>query len=624
MSRVLLFLIAIPLILILAAAILIPIILDKDQVLSIASQKIEEQTGARLSVGGEVDLSIFPTLGVKLGQVALDMPGEEETSLAARELEIGLQFVPLLSNEVVVDTVYLDGVAVKTVSAPAPAPVNTSKYSREELEEYYAKRTRAKEEAGQVASTQSTIAVPLALNVASLVVTDSRLETTEAGGDTSVLEIVELRATDLNLDNRPIPLSATVRMPGETPMTVTAKGDIAVDQTTQIATLTDMAISVEGALAETVALTTSGSVEINNEIADLTLDMSIADTRANGKVRYASFESPQIDAKLSLNEFTPALLALAGTDAAAAEQTSTDEPAEPGDTAIPVEAIRAMDTRAALTIDRVEWDPHVVTNLKAKLRVMKGTAYLSSVTGEVHGGKLDMKASLNAKNPVARVNTEGKLTKIDIAQVLESVESQPIATGKVDLDWKLNGQGNVSSAVTNTLKGPINLTASDTVLKDMSVEQMMCDAIALVNQESLTATFPTDTPVDTLSIKIQMAKGQANLKPLKAELSEISLNGTGYFALETMSFDATFKARVKPGLEKIDPACRVNERITSVKWPVNCAGDITGEPGNWCSVDTGEIIADLAENELKRKAAKEVEDRFGEDAGKLLKGLLGN
>jgi len=50
---------------------------------------------------------------------------------------------------------------------------------------------------------------------------------------------------------------------------------------------------------------------------------------------------------------------------------------------------------------------------------------------------------------------------------------------------------------------------------------------------------------------------------------------------------------------------------------------VTGEPADWCSVDTTGIIEDLAGNELKRKAQKEVEKKYGEEAGGLLRGLLG-
>jgi AsmA protein len=624
MPRALLIVLAVPLVLILAAVILIPLLLDKERILELAAEEVYKQSGATLTVDGDADLSIFPTLGVSLEEVSLTMPEGQDSSLSARVLEIGVKVVPLLSREIAIDGISLDGVVIRTVTQPAPAPVDTSHYSEEQLQDFYARRKAAMEATGEPSTTEAALAVPLALNVAKLSITDSRVEMTEEGGDTTVIELLRMQATDLNLDGRAIPVESEVRIPGEQAITIELSGQLLVSQQSQVLGLQDMDVRVAGVIPEVIELQTNGEVDINRQVADLNLDLTTGETRAQGQVRYAGLESPQIDAKLRLNLFTPALLALAGPEAAAAEASAPAESQEGEDTALPVEAIRHMDTRANLTIDKLIWDAHTVTDLKTRLRVVDGVARLSSVTGQVHGGQLDMNASLNAKHPAARINTEGGLTGVDIAQVLESVESEPIMSGKVDLNWKLHGRGNTSGAITQTLKGPIKLLASDAVLREMGVEQMMCEAIALVNQESLSVTFPEESAFTALSVDVNLGGGKAKLQPLRAQLGDIGLKGTGALDLASMDFNATFKAKVSAGLEKLDPACRINERITSIDWPVKCKGNVTGEPSDWCSVDSGKIIEDLAENELKRQAQKEVEKKYGKGAGDALKKILGD
>ena len=95
-------LILIPLILVallvLAAIILVPLFLDEEKVLEIASTQLREQTGATLTVGGDTSLSLFPVLGVSLQEAAIAMPGEEQASISARALSIGVQMMPLLSR----------------------------------------------------------------------------------------------------------------------------------------------------------------------------------------------------------------------------------------------------------------------------------------------------------------------------------------------------------------------------------------------------------------------------------------------------------------------------------------------------------------------------------------------
>jgi hypothetical protein len=111
-----------------------------------------------------------------------------------------------------------------------------------------------------------------------------------------------------------------------------------------------------------------------------------------------------------------------------------------------------------------------------------------------------------------------------------------------------------------------------------------------------------------------MNKGKLRMKPLKADLAHVQLKGEGDLDILKQDFVATFTAQLSPGLEQLDPACRVSERLTGVDWPVDCKGGITGDPADWCSVDSQEIIEQMATKEVQRKVEKE--------AGKYLDKLL--
>lgn len=623
MPRFLVYLIAIPLILVLGGGLLVSLLLDEEKILQLAADELREKTGATLEVTGGADLSFFPRLGLSLQDVSLDMPGDQQTSLQARSLQFGVRMMPLLSKQVDIDSILLDGVVISMTSQPAPDPVDTSKFDDKQLARFYEEREAARVQAGQSASAEQVMAVPLALEVALLSITDSRLEITESGGDTQVVEIANFAARGLNLDGRSVPVEATVSLAGDQPITIALKGKLMISQQTQVIGLETLDVTVTGALQVPVSISTSGEVDIQRQLADLKLVADISDTRAEGQLRYASFESPQIDTQLRLNQFTPALLALAGPEAAASGGTDAVTKDEE-DVALPLDAIRRMDTRAELSIDRVLWGAHVVDGLKTKLRVVNGSANFPRITGTIHGGQLNMKANLNAKQSTAKINSQGSLQQLDIASALAASEVDPILTGKANLDWKIHGQGNSTGAITSTLRGPVNLITEQAVLKEMGIEKMLCETVALVNQEALAAAFPASSAFEELSISLNLGQGKARLQPLKAKLPDIRLLGKGAIDIASLDFDTTFAAKLSPGLKKLDPACRVNERITDIEWPVNCKGNATGEPADWCSVDSEKILEDLAGNELKRKAQKEVEERFGEEAGGLLKGLLGN
>ena len=613
MPRFILIPAAIFIILLLAAMILVPLLLDEKKVLDIATTQLQEQTGATLTVDGETSLSLFPVLGVSLEKVSLAMPGETEPGITVGALSIGVQMMPLLSGSVEIDSISVDGLNAKITSAPEQARADTARMSDEELDAFYAKRREAMSQAGENAGAEAALAVPLALNVQELTITDSRIETLDPESqEVTAVDVIRLRATGLNLDQQPIPLSLTIRVDGEQPIDAALEGQLSISQESQQVGLGDMKLRLGGITAEPLEITANGEVDIKRQIADLQIALQTGPTRGNGKLRYASFESPQVDANLKLNQFSPALLALAGPDAAVASDDET-APAT-GDEPLPLDAIRLIDTRARLEIEKAVFAPHTVENVKTSLRALEGVITIATFSGEVHGGKLDLTATFNGRHNTAVLKTQGKVENLDIAAALDAMESEPLFSGTASLDWKLDGKGRTTNELIAGLRGPIEFTTGEPVLRGMSVEGMLCQAVALVNQEQLTSTFPADTSFQTLGASLRLVDGKLKLSPLQAKLTGVQLTGTGGLDLLSQDFKVTFKARLSPELEETDRACRVSKRLTAIDWPIKCKGNTSEDPQGWCGVETDEIVADLATNEAKRAVEKE--------AGKLLDKLF--
>jgi len=611
--KLIVYLILIPVLLLIAAAVLIPIFLDKDKVLTIAATALHEETGATLTVAGETKLSLYPSIGVSLGDAAITMPGKQQPDFRARSLEIGVQLMPLFSGNVEIDSVSLDGLAARIEASEKPDGVDSGKLSDQELDEFYAARRKAMAEANEAAGADAVLAVPLALNIKSLTVTDSRLELVDPAADKStVLELIRLETTGLNLEGKPVPVQLKLLLPGEQPIEADMHGSLRVEQQTRAVTLDKLELKVTGATAQPIRLQSSGSIDLSRQLADLQVTLELGDTRGEGSLRYANFESPQLDTRLQLNLFDPALLALAGPQAAAEANAETGSAS--GDEPLPLDAVRLIDTRAHLSIEQAVFDAHTVKNLEVKLRAVDGVVQVNSLTGDLHGGKLDLQATFNGQHNTASLKTSGGLIGMDIATALAAMESDPLLSGSANLDWTLNSAGRTVNELIGALQGPVKLRTEQVVLQDMSVEQMLCQAVALTNQEALTATFPTSTAFQTISADVQLADGKAQLRPLRAELPQIALKGNGAFDLLSQDFKATVKASLSPELEQLDRACRVSKRLTAIDWPVNCKGNVSTDPAKWCSVDTKEILEDLAKNEGKRKLEKE--------AGKLLKKLF--
>ena len=617
MRRLILALLGLVLLVIVGGGILLTLFVDEDKIMELAAATLKEKTGATLTVAGDRQLSLFPTLGVTLGDAAITLPDNTEPDLTIGALDIGVQLLPLLGSEVVIDTFRLDRLEARIEQAPAAEKLDTSKLSDAELDAIYQQKREEREAAGEAASAQAALTLPLALNVGQLDITNASVQLVDtATGEVTRLSLNRLSASGLNLDGDAIPLQLELQLAGEQPITVALDGDIAVTLEQQEARLDNVAVTVTGATAEPVELTVSGPFDMARQAADLSVELALGETRGSGTMRYASFESPQIFADLQLNLFDPALLALAGPEAAEAVQDEANDeaPATSGDKPLPLDAIRGIDTEARLAIDEARFGAHVIQNASATVRVVNGLAAISGLKGTLHGGQILLNVLFNGKHNTATLNAKGSMTGLDIGSALAAAEVAAQVSGSASLNLDVQSRGRTANELTEALTGPIKLTTDKVVLEGTSVEHLLCQAVALTNQERLTSEFPSRTAFTALSADIQMGQGKAVLKPLTANLRDISLSGKGSLVLLSQDFSATIAASVSPGLEELDRACRVSKRLADIDFPVRCKGNLADDPGGWCKVETEEIVKDLATNEARRKIEKE--------AGKLFEKFL--
>ncbi|EAQ96634.1 AsmA family protein [Congregibacter litoralis] len=612
--RVLLWVLGVPLVLIILAAILVPLFLDEEALVEIAAERIKEQSGAELRIDGDASLSLFPKVALSASAVSLNVP-DSKTRIVADSFSAGVALMPLFRKSVEIDSIRVDGLtlsaeAVDEEAAKAEA-MDTTTLSNSELDEFYAVRAQARAKA-QAEAAASVLAVPLALEVGELSLADIHVITVDSDGQPiSELQLRQLTAKDLNIDGRPVPLTAEVIIPSgddKDPMSITLAGEFRTNLNAETLNLDSLNLRVTGATPDPITLGLSGEFALDTQVADLKLELQTGDLKGSGTLRYASFESPQIDADLALTELNPALLVLAGPDAGA--EVADSEASADGDTSLPLNALRMIDTRAKLRIDSVVLDAHRLTDVNAQLRVADGVATLDPVTAQVHGGKIDFSAVFNGRYNLATLTTEGGVTALDVAQAVAAMELGMEARGIANLEWSLEGGGESSDALTQSLTGPISFTTEDITLAGIAMEKMFCTGVALVNQESLSAEFPADTRFEALKAEIMLKDGVATLNPLTAQLPAVGLQGTGNVDLESQDLRASFRAQLSAALGELDPACRINERYADLRWPVECKGNLADDPASWCGVNTTEIIKDLAEGELKRKATDEAGKLF--------------
>jgi len=101
-------------VLLVAAALIVPRVVDPNRYKDSIAGLVEEHTGRKIRIQGDISLSVFPWLGVRIGAVELGNADGFEAPFFARleRLEVRARILPLLRRQVQADVVTVQGLIV--------------------------------------------------------------------------------------------------------------------------------------------------------------------------------------------------------------------------------------------------------------------------------------------------------------------------------------------------------------------------------------------------------------------------------------------------------------------------------------------------------------------------------
>jgi AsmA protein len=107
------------LLLVIAAVIIIPLVFDPNDFKEEIVTQVQEQTGRTLQIEGDLKLSVLPWLGLETGAVSLGNAEGfgDEPFAAADAIAVRVKLMPLLSKELEVDTIGIEGLVLNLAKA---------------------------------------------------------------------------------------------------------------------------------------------------------------------------------------------------------------------------------------------------------------------------------------------------------------------------------------------------------------------------------------------------------------------------------------------------------------------------------------------------------------------------
>jgi len=440
-----------------ATAIVLPLVVDPNDYKDEIAMAVEKQTGRSLQIEGDIDLSVFPWLGLDIGSTRLsNAAGFEEPYMASMEsVQLRVKLLPLLSKQLEVDKIRLAGLQLN-LGKDRNGVANWA-----DLQGDAAAREQGKD--GEVAGKETAGKLER-LAIGGIEVSDARL-------------VWDDRSADVRYEVRELAFATGEIMPGE-PFDLDLSFNLSA---------TEPAISGNFSLKGGVLLAADmGAVDISG--ARLRLDAS-GDGVPGGQVSLSLASDVAVDLTaqtLSLPSLVLEALGMKLSGQVSGTAISGDDPRFSGSLAVagfvPRDVIRALGQEVPLTADAgvlasseasLRWEGSskhfAATDLKLQLddTTVDGTARVDSfaapaISFDLAVDTFDLDRYLPPAAPGAEAAPGGAAGKADAAAAAEPLQLDALRT------LNLNGRlhiGSLKAFNLNTREVEIQVKGKDGLLR---------------------------------------------------------------------------------------------------------------------------------------------------------------
>ena len=624
------------------AMFLVPMFIDEQALLDLAQEQVQTQAGGELIVEGDAELSFFPRFGLRLEDTTLNLPAQTEydqdINATITELDVGLSLLPLLGGNIDIGTIVIAGVTADITEPQAlpPAPEPRPIMSDREWEKRGEIIRQTKEQERQRQLNEGGGVSGIAILAEAIQIEDiTVIQRTRDGELSNEIRIAALTLTDVNTRNEPMQLEGALTVLGDgstAPLDIALEGAIRIASDFSKIEIQDLQTEVIGALTKPVESALNGTFVMTPAKADFTLSASLPGGDVTGQLVWSALESPEIKldintARLDADQIQPApppaSTATGSAPAAEAPPATTPAGSEAGISApvpLPVGPLRDLDLEMRVAADELIAGGQTISDAQVFMRVLDGVANIDYIRGVLHQGQLDTRVILNARRPVVEAEVEGGLKGVNMDLLLASMGNTDAASGRIVMGWDLETEGISADDLMAALDGDVSASGQDLILQKVSVQGLICSAVALVNKIPPIAGLPTNTPITDLSLAVDFDKGMGDIEKLRFSTPGVELKGSGDIDLSSMDFGFRMEGQVNNEIMEVSPLCVIDQRYAGVDWPVDCTGNLASESGAACNVD----VATIAEQILKNEAQQQMQDAIEEKAGSFIKKLFGD
>lgn len=605
---------------IIIAAIAIPLIIDPNDYRDQIQATVKKNTGRDLSINGDLKLSIFPWIGIGINDVSLSNAKgfKAEYFAKIKKAEIKVKLLPLLGKQIEISTIVLNDMQLNLEKN------KQGKTNWDDLSQ--AKEASTSNAVETDSSSGSSIA---ALAIGGLQIDNANINWSDASsGENHSINAFDLKTEALSLGS-PMGVQLAFTLESNKPkMTTRLKldGDLIIDDALNKFTFQNMELGIDtagtpipnGAMQINISSTIIADLAGSGAISLNPLKISFDDTNISGKASVNNLSKPAVNVNLAIDSINVDRYLPKTADSQGKTQTAKVAPAPAGAALIPVKTLRSLNINGLISIKSL-----VINGLKAedasvKVTAKNGVLKTEQAVKKFYNGTYAGTTTVDARQNTPKIIVNEQATGISIEPLLIDLMGKSPISGTANLKANLTTRGNTVPAFKSALNGTTEFSFQEGAITGVDVGALMKQAQAVLNG-NLSAAFETGTgktPFTDLSGSAQISNGLVRNKDLLVKTPLVNVKGAGnaHLVSEKIDYKLTLQRTKASSAEEAGSGDAKNILI-----PVIVGG--TFEKPSF-KLDVQSIVMATQKEKIEEKKA-ELKEKINEKINDKLKGKAG-
>ncbi len=508
-------------------------------------RQVEARSGYQLQLDGPLRWHVWPQLSILSGRMTLTAPGAQMPVVAADNMRLDVNLLPLLSHQLHVKQVMLKGAVIQLTPQSAAAPQKGAPVAPREnnLPQVEGERGWS----WDIASLQvaDSVLVFQHDDDEQLTVRDIRLQMEQDSLHQAKLDF----AGRINRNQRDLTLSFSAQVDArDYPHNLTAAvdnlkwqlqgGDVPTQgiegegrlqaqwqRAQQRLTLNDLSLR-----ANDTALTGNGSVTFGNLpvwALDLQFDSLNLDNLLPPEQTADNSGSPQQQGQAQNRLPRPVI------------STSLDTPEYNG--------LRSFTAQIGISAKSVRWRGMQFGDVVGQFNNNAGLLSIPTLQGKMGNGQISLPGELDVRSEGSRATFQPKLDNVEIGTILKAFNYPIALTGSLSMAGDFSGPNIDAEDFRRHWQGEAHVDLKNSRMEGLNFQQLVQQAVARSSDVQAQENYDNATRLDSFTSNVSLDNGQMKFSAMQGSSALLSLTGEGEMDLLKEQADTRFEVRVMEG-----------------------------------------------------------------------------